>query len=32
MVELYTQYSLQKACNPVMMNKELNLINIQDWR
>ena len=25
-----TQYSLQKACNPVMMNKELHLINIQD--
>jgi hypothetical protein len=31
MIELNTQYSLQKAYNPVMMNKELRLINIQDW-
>jgi len=28
MIESYTQYSLQKDCNPVMMNKELDLINI----
>jgi hypothetical protein len=25
-----TQYSLQKAYNPAMMDKELHLINIQD--
>ena len=30
MVYHITQYSLQKAYNPAMMNKELHLINIQD--